>query len=183
MTLMFNYHGLGVAGGEGAAANTANKRVLVTNRDGSQSVQTIHNELGMRAGDREDARRRLAAQGIDAAEIGMHAGVDNRDKSARNPRGNPALSRTTGGMGVPQGRAGGNSNAAATFNPRAEFTRHAAAAKLAAAYRGRKGRLEAGYERKKQEAEGRARAEEELEQNRPKARQLTRPKGNSYIGF
>jgi hypothetical protein len=68
-------------------------------------------------------------------------------------------------------------------NPRSEFTRHAAAAKLAAAYRGRKGRLEANYERKKQDAEERARLEEEQEQNRPKARQITRPKGNSYIGF
>ena len=69
-----------IAGGEGAAANTANKRVLVTNRDGSQSVQTIKNELGMRPGDKEDARRRLAEQGIDAADIGMHAGMDTRDK-------------------------------------------------------------------------------------------------------
>jgi hypothetical protein len=79
-----------IAGGTGAAANTANKRVLVTNRDGSQSVQTIENELGMRPGDREEARRRLAQQGIDAADVGMHAGVDNRDKRARGQA--PAVS-------------------------------------------------------------------------------------------
>ncbi|RYG62442.1 EF-hand domain-containing protein, partial [archaeon] len=30
-----------IAGGTGMAANTANRRVLVTNKDGSQSVQTI----------------------------------------------------------------------------------------------------------------------------------------------
>ena len=83
-----------IAGGSGAAANTANKRVLVTNRDGSQSVQTIHNELGMRPGDREEARRRLAQQGIDAADVGMHAGVDNRSKNARNPGGNPLTHNT-----------------------------------------------------------------------------------------
>ena len=71
----------------------------------------------------------------------------------------------------------------APANPRSEFTRHAAAAKLAAAYRGRKGRLEANYERKKQDASERARYEDEQEENRPKARQLLRPKGNSYIGF
>ena len=72
-----------IAGGSGAAANTANKRVLVTNRDGSQSVQTIHNELGMRPGDREEVRRRLAQQGIDATDVGMHAGVDNRSKRGK----------------------------------------------------------------------------------------------------
>ena len=83
-----------ISGGEGAAANTANKRVLVTNKDGSQSVQTINNELGMRAGDKEEARRRLAQQGIDAADIGMFGGVDNKSKTARKPGANPLLSRT-----------------------------------------------------------------------------------------
>jgi hypothetical protein len=85
-----------IAGGTGAAANTANKRVLVTNRDGSQSVATIENELGMRPGDREEARRRLAQQGIDAAEVGMHGGVDNTSK-ARKPGGRP--SNPTGNYG------------------------------------------------------------------------------------
>ena len=33
-----------IAGGEGQAANTANKRVLVTNKDGTQSVQTLEKE-------------------------------------------------------------------------------------------------------------------------------------------
>ena len=95
-----------ISGGTGAAANTANKRVLVTNRDGSQSVQTINNELGMKAGDKEDARRRLAQQGIDAADIGMFAGVDNTEKARNAKGGNPQLNRTTGGMGGGGGRAG-----------------------------------------------------------------------------
>ena len=76
-----------------------------------------------------------------------------------------------------------NVTAPAPSAARSEFTRHAAAAKLAAAYRGRKGRQEANYERKKIDAQERARMEEEEEANRPRARQITRPKGNSYIGF
>ena len=48
-----------IAGGEGAAANTANKRVLVTRTDGSQYVETIKKELGMKAGDKKDMMSRL----------------------------------------------------------------------------------------------------------------------------
>jgi hypothetical protein len=83
------------------------------------------------------------------------------------------------------GDAGGRNRdpAPSAADPRSEFTRHAAAAKLAAAYRGRKGRLEANYERKKLDAEERTRREEEEEANRPRARQISRPKGKSYIGF
>ena len=66
---------------------------------------------------------------------------------------------------------------------RKEFTRHTAAAKLAAAFRGRLGRKEAEYERKKLDAQQRAQQDAEEEASRPKARTLSRPKGNSYIGF
>ena len=48
-----------IAGGEGAAANTANKRVLVTGADGKQYVETIKKELGMKAGDKKDMMSRL----------------------------------------------------------------------------------------------------------------------------
>lgn len=92
------------------------------------------------------------------------------------------LTQRLGGSGR-QSVSNARVNNEAPANPRSEFTRHAAAAKLAAAYRGRKGRLEANYERKKQDAAERARYEDEQEENRPKARQLLRPKGNSYIGF
>jgi Ca2+-binding EF-hand superfamily protein len=69
-----------ISGGVGMAANTANRRVLITNKDGSQSIQTIQNELGMKAGDVNDARQRLAQQGIDASDIAFYGGVDNTDK-------------------------------------------------------------------------------------------------------
>ena len=48
-----------MSGGVGQAANSANTRVLVTDSDGSQRVVEIQDDLGMKAGDREDAMRRL----------------------------------------------------------------------------------------------------------------------------
>jgi Ca2+-binding EF-hand superfamily protein len=72
-----------IAGGEGMAANTANRRVLVTNKDGSQSVVGLRNELGLRPGDREGIRARLAEQGVEAADIALYGGVDNTTKARR----------------------------------------------------------------------------------------------------
>ena len=64
-----------IAGGEGAAANTTNRRVLVTHGDGQQSVETVNNDLGLKnnkAGRKEMARRLREEQGIDD----MVGGVD-----------------------------------------------------------------------------------------------------------
>jgi hypothetical protein len=72
-----------IAGGEGMAANTANRRVLVTNKDGSQSVVGLRNELGLRPGDRDGIRARLAEQGVDAADIELYGGIDNTTKARK----------------------------------------------------------------------------------------------------
>ena len=73
-----------IPGGVGAAANTANRRVLVTNKDGSQQVVTVNNELGMRAGDKGDIRSRLAKQGVDTENIDLYGGMDTRDKKTNS---------------------------------------------------------------------------------------------------
>jgi Ca2+-binding EF-hand superfamily protein len=52
-----------ISGGTGAAANSANARVLVTYDDGTQGVEEVKNDLGMRRGDTQDALERLKAQG------------------------------------------------------------------------------------------------------------------------
>eukprot|EP01038_Epipyxis_sp_PR26KG_P009178 gene9178-12377_t len=173
-----------IAGGTGAAANTANRRVLVTNKDGSQSVQTINNELGMKGKDMNDVRNRLAQQGIDAANVELYGGMDNRDKAklqqrpgqSNNNRPPSANRNTRPGNNNNNNNGGGGGHVGA-------FERHAAAAKLAAAFRGRMGRKQATTELRKVEAERRIQAEEELENNRPKPRSISRPKGKSYIGF
>ena len=71
-----------MAGGKGMAANTANKRLLVTNKDGSQQVVTVENELGVRPGDMEGYRRRLAQQGVEG-ELGMYGGVDTTERATK----------------------------------------------------------------------------------------------------
>lgn len=66
---------------------------------------------------------------------------------------------------------------------RNEYIRHSAAAKLAAAYRGRKVRKDLEYEKRKQDAIQRKQFVDEIEANLPRAVKLNRPKGKSYIGF
>ena len=52
-----------MSGGEGMAANTANKRVLVTDADGSERVVEVRNEMGLKRGDQKDLMGRLQKQG------------------------------------------------------------------------------------------------------------------------
>jgi hypothetical protein len=58
-----------------------------------------------------------------------------------------------------------------------------AASKLAAAFRGRMARKQVEGEKRKVQAQQREQYEEQLEASRPKPREITRPKGKSYIGF
>ena len=53
-----------ISGGEGAAANSTNTRVLVTREDGTQYVEEIKNDLGLKQGDKEGMMARLRAQGV-----------------------------------------------------------------------------------------------------------------------
>jgi len=69
-----------ISGGEGAAANSANRRVLVTRADGSQYVEEIKNDLGLKAGDKAGMLARLKAQGADAASISLFDGGDDNNK-------------------------------------------------------------------------------------------------------
>jgi hypothetical protein len=63
---------------QGQAANTANRRVLVTDKNGNQSVQTIKDELGMKAKDMGDIKRRLGIQGVDTSHVEMYGQADNK---------------------------------------------------------------------------------------------------------
>ena len=56
-----------IAGGEGAAANTANRRVVVTGRGGKQRIATVEHDLGLKndtVGRKEMARRLREDQGM-----------------------------------------------------------------------------------------------------------------------
>ena len=71
-----------ISGGEGAAANSANRRVLVTDKDGRQRVEEIKNDLGLKAGDKAGMLARLKAQGVDAAHIELYGGLE--DEGGKN---------------------------------------------------------------------------------------------------
>jgi hypothetical protein len=78
-----------ISGGEGWAANSANRRVLVTAADGSQSVQEIRDDLGLKADDKAEMIARLRAQGTNVSTINLFGGVDDTvdsQPSARPPR-------------------------------------------------------------------------------------------------
>jgi hypothetical protein len=59
-----------ITGGEGVYENTSNRRVLVVHSDGSEEVVEIKDDLGVKADDITEMRRRLLAQGVkDIARI------------------------------------------------------------------------------------------------------------------
>ena len=168
-----------IAGGQGQAANTANRRVLVTDKNGRQSVQTVEQELGMRGRNSNDVRGRLARQGLaDVEGVEMYGGMDTRDPpkmTGGRPSGSQGMRpRQQGGAAtanrplsaslLQRNKANNNSNNT-NPNPRSSsnflspsspmqgnrqlqqqpkranaFERHAAALKLASAYRGRMAR-------------------------------------------
>ena len=72
-----------ISGGEGWCENSANRRVLVTHADGSQSVNEIKNDLGLKADDKQGMMNRLRAQGVSASSVGTSYGSDNRDAAKK----------------------------------------------------------------------------------------------------
>jgi len=53
-----------ISGGEGAAANTSCRRVLVTHGDGSEEVCEVMNDLGIGPKDVDKMRKKLEGQGV-----------------------------------------------------------------------------------------------------------------------
>lgn len=61
-----------LAGGEGAAANTSNIRVLVTHSDGTKSVQAVKEDLFLSRDDTKGIISRLKRQGVDVVAVDVH---------------------------------------------------------------------------------------------------------------
>lgn len=103
-----------ISGGQGWSANTANKRVLATLADGTQTVVEIEDDLGLKAGDSAAALARLRKQKFNASSISFSdaAGdVDemktssNRKSTTANRNNNPLLGGSEGYDGSsPAGR-------------------------------------------------------------------------------
>ena len=75
-----------ISGGEGAAANSANRRVLVTRADGSEYVEEIQNDLGLRADDKAGMMERLRAQGVINA-----TGISTYDSAGTKKKDSPPV--------------------------------------------------------------------------------------------
>ena len=78
-----------ISGGEGWCANSSNKRVLVTHSDGSQSVQEIFNDLGLKADDKAGMIKRLRGQGVDVADIDTGGAVEEDTDGPKKPPPSP----------------------------------------------------------------------------------------------
>ena len=77
-----------ISGGVGAAANSANRRVLSTRADGSQRVDEIQNDLGLAADDKAGMIARLKAQGVDVSSIELYGGMDDKKAAtSKLPKG------------------------------------------------------------------------------------------------
>lgn len=62
-----------ISGGEGWAANTTCRRVLVTHTDGSQTVEEIENDMDIEGDDVDAMKAQLRKQGVtDLVSIDLH---------------------------------------------------------------------------------------------------------------
>jgi hypothetical protein len=68
-----------ISGGEGATANSANLRVLVTGSDGSERVVEVKKNLGLKQGDKEDVIKRLQQQGEFGENMNINIKVSIND--------------------------------------------------------------------------------------------------------
>ena len=161
-----------IAGGKGAAANTANLRVLVTDANGRQKVATVEQELGLKQGDREEIRRRLAKQGVEG-DISLTYGTEAKNDKYKGKTASVRAAPSNANFNIKQQETKAGVNVGPPH--RSQFDRNVAAMKLAAAFRGRVGRKKALQEKRKVEAKERAKAEAEAEANRPRAKRLIRP--------
>ena len=80
-----------ISGGQGSCANTSNRRVLVTQADGTKTVQEIKNDIGIKADDKAAMKANLEAQGIHAGNIELSGLVDTR-KPSKNESKDSSLS-------------------------------------------------------------------------------------------
>jgi hypothetical protein len=134
----------------------------------------------MKPGDREAVRARLAQQGVKDVEVELYGGVDNTTKAANNQRPPARIGGRSGAQAQSPKKAAAPTSLQSNRNT---FERHAAALKLAAAFRGRLARKQALVEKRKKDANDREQKEVDDELNRAKPKTILRPKGKSYIGF
>ena len=125
-----------IAGGEGQAANTANLRVLVTDKDGKQKVATVEQELGLKQGDKEEIIKRLTKQGVDASNVELYGGIDATEKPNKAGLKRESVARAiadskfANAKAIPYPRQLESKAGVNVGNPRSAFERNVAAMNL-----------------------------------------------------
>jgi hypothetical protein len=78
-----------ISGGVGASANSSNRRVLVTRQDGTQYVEEIKDDLGLKSDDKVGMMNRLKAQNVFTSQISIYGeGEDNKIAVVNNQQNN-----------------------------------------------------------------------------------------------
>jgi WD40 repeat protein len=76
-----------MSGGEGQAASTTCRRVLVTHEDGRQTVEEIVDDLGIAADDMDEMKRNLRRRGIRAKAIQAYGAAKSMNKAKAGRKG------------------------------------------------------------------------------------------------
>jgi len=97
-----------ISGGEGWCANTTCRRVLVTHEDGSQTIEEIKDDIGMKADDKEAMMSNLKNQGIKATSIDTTGNTDGetpQKKPSQAFKDRPATAPNSGRRGQGAGKS------------------------------------------------------------------------------
>ena len=70
-----------IAGGEGQAANSTNRRVRAVGKDGKERIVTVENDLGIKYNNQKGIEDALRKQGIDFKSIDLKGGVEDDDNN------------------------------------------------------------------------------------------------------
>lgn len=73
-----------ISGGKGQYANSSNRRVLVTRPDGTQAVEEIQDDLGLKADDKTGMISRLRKQGVNVDSVELFSGEDLTEQAKIN---------------------------------------------------------------------------------------------------
>ena len=89
-----------ISGGKGQCANSSNRRVLVTKPDGSQSVEEIHDDLGLAEDDKEGMVSRLKKQGVDVQSIELFSGGEEPSEKEKKQTAAALAKKNSAGAAV-----------------------------------------------------------------------------------
>lgn len=112
-----------ISGGDGACANTTNKRVLVRHADGRETVEEIENDLGIAADDTKTMMSRLKQQGRITGPVQSLDTIGGVDNTSRRVAKNSLSAYMTGTETAQDGSS--SSRGSRSGDPRQQsLTRH-----------------------------------------------------------